>query len=195
MSSGQPEQLTELLGAIQKGDRAARDRLFVLVYEELKQLARGRLRAEAHPGTLQTTALVNEAYIRLCGPAPPQFENRRHFFGIAARAMRQILVDHARERKAGRRGGGAEHVALSEHPAAARDPDEIIAVDELIELLARQRPRHAEVVVHRFFIGMTVEETAEILGISPRQVEKDWDLARAWMKAELNRRPPEVPGE
>lgn len=187
MGSDQPERVTELLEAIQRGDRGARDRLFVAVYDELKQLARGRLRSEAKAETLQTTALVNETYLRLCGPAPPSYENRRHFFGIAARAMRQILVDHARHKKAGRRGAGAEHVLLSDHPAAVRDPDEIIAIDELIERLAQHRPRHAEVVVYRFFVGMTVLETAEILDISPRQVEKDWDVARAWMKAEITR--------
>ena len=190
MDDGDPGSVTELLGAIQRGDRAARDRLFVAVYEDLKHLARGRLRAEANADTLQTTALVHEAYLRLCGPRLPPFENRRHFFGVAARAMRQILVDHARQRKAGRRGGGAEHVLLSDYPAATRSPDDVLAVDELIERLRAVRPRHAEVVEYRFFVGMTGEETAELLGISPRQVDKDWDVARAWLKAELARGAP-----
>jgi RNA polymerase sigma factor (TIGR02999 family) len=188
MGSGEPERFTELLEALQRGDREARDRLFAAVYDDLKVLAHGRRRAEAHAETLHTTALVHEAYLRLCGPNPPSYENRRHFFGIAAHAMRQILIDHARQRKAGRRGGGVEHALLSDHPAAQQDPDEVIAVGELIERLAESRPRHAEVIGCRFFIGMTVDETAELLGISPRQVDKDWDLARAWLKTEIGRR-------
>ncbi len=177
--------VTELLAALERGDESARDRLFVEVYEDLKRLAHGRLRAEADAHTLQTTALVNEAYLRLCGPSPPRFENRRHFFGIAARAMRQILVDHARERKAGKRGAGAEHVALGDHPSATRDPDEILVVDQLLDRLRAARPRHADVVLYRFFIGLTGAEIAELLGISPRQVDDDWQLARAWMKKQL----------
>ncbi len=187
MDPGDPARVTELLDAIQRGDRAARERLFVAVYEDLKKLAHGRLRSEPHAETLQTTALVHEAYLRLCGPKPPAYENRRHFFGIAARAMRQILVDHARQRLAGRRGGGVEHVLISDHPAAAQDPDEVLAVDELLDRLRAVRPRHAEVVELRFFVGMTGEEAAEVLGISPRQVDKDWDVARAWLKAEIER--------
>lgn len=187
MEPGDPARVTELLNAIERGDAAARDRLFVAVYDDLKRLAHGRLRAEANAQTLQTTALVHEAYLRLCGPRPPSYENRRHFFGIAARAMRQILVDHARERHAGRRGGGVEHVLLSDHPAADHDPVEVLAVDELIERLRAARPRHAEVVELRFFVGMTGEETAAVLGVSPRQVDKDWEVARAWLKAELGR--------
>ena len=190
MAAGEPGRVTELLEAIERGDASARDRLFVAVYEDLKQLAHGRLLAEENVGTLQTTALVHETYLRLCGPNPPRIENRRHFFGIAVRAMRQILVDHARRRKAGRRGGGAEHVLLSDHPSAAHDPDEILAVNELIERLRAIRPRHADVVEYRFFVGLTGDETAELLGISPRQVDKDWDLARAWLKAELSRGAP-----
>jgi RNA polymerase sigma factor (TIGR02999 family) len=189
-----PANVTELLDAIQRGDHDARDRLFVAVYGDLKRLAHGRLRSESDAETLQTTALVHEAYLRLCGPKPPAYENRRHFFGIAAHAMRQILVDHARQRKAGRRGGGAEHVLLSDHPAATRHPDEVLAVDELLERLRAVRPRHAEVVELRFFVGMTGDETAEILGISPRQVDKDWDVARAWLKAELARGGPPPAG-
>ncbi len=185
MSDDQRGHVTELLAALERGDESARDRLFVEVYADLKRLAHGRLRAEADAHTLQTTALVNEAYLRLCGPHPPRFENRQHFFGIAARAMRQILVDHARERKAGKRGAGAEHVELGDHPSATRDPDEILVVDQLLDRLRATRPRHADVVLYRFFIGLTGEEIAELLGISPRQVDDDWQLARAWMKKQL----------
>lgn len=190
MIEGRPADVTQILRDLQRGDREARDKLFAAVYGELKQLAHSRRRSEGAGNTLQTTALVHEAYLRLCGPHSPSFENRQHFFGIAARAMRQILVDHARQRKAAKRGGGIVEELNTDCPAATQDPDEVLTVDELLDRLAEDRPRHAEVVTCRFFVGMTVEETADLLGISTRQVEKDWEVARAWMKSQLSRGTP-----
>lgn len=181
----QDEDVTALLEAVERGDKDARDRLFVAVYDDLRQLAHGRRRAEAGGRGPQTTSLVHDAYVRLCGGRPLSFQNRRHFFGVAARAMREILVDHARARKTGKRGGGVAHELLVDHPAATQDPDEVLLIAELLERLASIRPRHAEIVSCRFVLGMTVGETAELLEISTRLVEKDWNFARAWLKAEM----------
>ncbi|HEX8274401.1 MAG TPA: ECF-type sigma factor [Longimicrobiaceae bacterium] len=175
-----PAEVTGLLRAAGDGDRAAFDRLFPLVYAELRAMAERQLRGEAAGHTLQATALVHEAYLKLAVPeGAAGWADRAHFFGIASRAMRQVLVDHARRRRAHKRGGAWSRTTLSGKPLALdTDPEELLALDAALEGL---EPRQREIVEMRFFGGMTEEEVALVLGVSDRTVRREWVKARAWL--------------
>jgi RNA polymerase sigma factor (TIGR02999 family) len=182
-----PENVTQLLIGWSKGDKEALDKLLPLVYNELHRQAAAYLRRERVGHTLQTTALIHEAYVRLVDQKNVHWQNRAHFFGIAAQLMRRILVDHARTKKRVKRGGSDIRVSLSEVTikADARDLD-IVALDEALERLARIDEQQSRIVELRFFSGLTVEETAEVLGISPATVKRDWSMAKAWLHREIS---------
>ncbi len=191
MSSESQPEVTQLLHAWRNGDQAAFDQLLPLVYDELRRLAHGYLRRERQGHTLQTSALVHEAYLRLIKPAGTEgdeFENRAHFFAIAAHTMRRVLVDTARRRKFAKRGGAVQHVELEEAAtlAAGRDA-ELVALDDALQELNRLDQRKCRVMELRYFGGLSVEETAVALGISPATVMRDWNTARAWLRRELTR--------
>ena len=185
----QGEGVTLLLVKWGEGDRAALDQLVPLVQAELRQLARSYLRRERADHTLQPTALVNEAYLRLVDQRGLRWQNRAHFFGIAARLMRQILVDHARARDAEKRGGAdLERLSLTQaERVAGREDVDVLALNEALERLAEFDPQQARVVELKFFAGLTIEETGEVLNVSHATVERDWKLARAWLRRELSR--------
>ena len=176
-------EVTQLLRAWSEGDADAFDRVLPLVYEELHRMAARCLVGERSTVSLQTTALVNEVCMRLLGWDPVHWQNRGHFFGVSARMMRHVLVDIARRRRAERRGGpNAIHLPLDGIDIPASEPTaDLLAVDGALQLLAAEDPRKAQVVELRFFGGLSVEETAEALGISVRTVHTDWALARAWL--------------
>ncbi len=171
------------------GDRAALARLTTLVYDELHRLARIYMARERPDHTLQATALVNEAYLKLVDTSRVRWRNRAHFFAMAARLMRQVLVDHARSRRNQKRGGDWLRVTLDESLNLGRDfNSDLLALDEALGTLARLDPRKSQVVELRFFGGLALDETAEALGISEDTVGRDWDSARAWLLRELRRR-------
>ena len=179
-----PGDLTLLLQAAGSGDREAYARLYEAVYAELRRVAGANLRREAPGHTLQPTALVNEAYLRLAPDAT--WQNRRHFFGAAAEAMRRILVDHARKRRSGKRGGDFERVTLYGVDVAVDDRVvDVLTVDAALTELAASRPRLAQLVGLRCFAGMSIEEAAEALGISAATAKRDWAFARAWLVERL----------
>ena len=181
-----PQRVTELLIAWGSGDRAALEELTPLVYGELRRLAHRHLGRERRGHTLQTSALVHEAYLRLIGQKNVEWQGRAHFFGIAARLMRQILVDYARTRNNQKRGGDANRVSLDEALLVSDErAAEVVALDEALERLAKVDPRKGRVVELRFFGGLSVEETAEVLAVSPGTVMRDWTLAKAWLHNEL----------
>lgn len=178
-----PQTITELLHRV--GDDAdAFDALLPFVYGELRALAAAHLRQERPDHTLQATALVHEAYLKLAAGAVRPFTDRGHFFRVAARAMRQILVDHARARRTARRDGGVP-VELPPDIAAAQLDADVVAVDEALQRLAALDPRQAQVIELRYFTGFSIDETATALGISPATVKRDWMLARAWLQREI----------
>jgi RNA polymerase sigma factor (TIGR02999 family) len=178
---------TLLLNAIEQGNPTAADELLDLVYEELRRLAASKISREAPYQTLQPTALVHEAWLRLVGSSHPAFENRAHFFSAAAEAMRRILIDRARRKLTVRHGGGYERIDVEQLDLASPDTDqEILAVDEVLDEFARQHPVKAEVVKLRFFAGMTHEETARVLGISEATARNYWTFARAWILNEIS---------
>jgi RNA polymerase sigma-70 factor (ECF subfamily) len=179
---GEHGDITELLGAWSDGDPAAFDRVMPLVYDELHRMAARYLAGERSNHSFQATALVNEVCLRLLGWDRIQWKNRGHFYGVSAQMMRRALVDIARRRDAGRRGRGIEHVPLEgiDVPADERGAD-LVAIDEALAPLAVEDPRKARVVELRFFGGLSVDETAEALGVSPRTVHTDWAFARAWL--------------
>lgn len=182
------DDVTRILSAACQGDRQAAEDLIPLVYGELRKLAAWRLGQEAEAPTLQATALVHEAYLKL-SPGAPQWEGRRHFFRAAAEAMRRILIDRARRRKALRHGGGWQRTRDAQddiEDPSAKD-EEILAIHEILDRFAQSEPRKAEVVKLRYFVGMTIEETAETLGISTPTAKRDWIFARAWLFRELKR--------
>ena len=182
--------VTRLLDAVGTGDRAALQRLYERVYGELRQMAEAGLRRERAGHTLQPTALVNEAYVRLT-PAEGHWQNRRHFFGAAAQAMRRILVDHARRKRADKRLLPGERVTLSDLDVSAPEEDlDVLAVNDALLQLEQEDPRLSDVVNMRFFAGMSVEETARALDVSPITVKRDWAHARAWLFRELRGRMP-----
>jgi RNA polymerase sigma-70 factor (ECF subfamily) len=181
------EDITRMLGELRAGRREVESRLMEAVYPELRRIAGRYMRAERPGHTLQATALVNEAWLHLVGNAGVDWQNRSHFFAVAAQLMRRILVDHARQRKAQKRDGGRQRVELSDTLAISDDRlDEILLVDEALTRLAEWDPRQSKIVELRFFSGLTEDETAEILGISPRTVKRDWRMARAWLHGELS---------
>jgi RNA polymerase sigma factor (TIGR02999 family) len=172
-------EVTRLLGLAREGDRAAVDRLFPLVYEELRRLARGQVQRSFSPPTLNATGLVHEAYLKLAGGAPLHAESRAHFLAIAGRAMRQVLVDHARLRNAKKRGGEwAPTTLMDGHRAVEVDVTEMLALNEAIEGLD---PRQRQIVEARFFAGLEETEIAAMLGVSDRTVRREWVKARAWL--------------
>ncbi len=181
-------EVTMLLGRWRGGDRQALDLLIPLVYEELKRIAQHYLRSERPGHTLQSTALVHEAYVRLINQDLPQWQNRAHFFAVAAQLMRQILVDHARAYRADKRGGGVCKLALEDaHEDAQPMEVDIVALDDALKTLSTMDPQQGKVVELKFFAGLSNEDTAEALGISSSTVKRDWTTARAWLYRELDR--------
>ncbi len=199
---GQPENpITALLAAAGHGDAAARERLWSVVYDELHRIAQGQLAGDGRRGPLQATTLVHEVYLRLFGSDHVSWNNRRHFYATAARAMRSIRVDDVRRRGRQKRGGGRPALPLGDCAAAearqvwggvnGADPGDedagtLLAVDAALTKLERTDPRKAEIVMLRYFAGLTVDQTAEALGLSPRTVDSEWRFARAWLHQELS---------
>jgi RNA polymerase sigma-70 factor, ECF subfamily len=182
-----PHEITKLLKDWSGGDSTALDRLIPLVYDELHRLAHQHMRRERAGHMLQTSALINEAYLRLVEQPEVTFENRAHFFGIAARLMRQILVDEARKRNSAKRGGGAIQVSLAEVTSVAQEQAaNVVALDKALKGLERLDARQSEIVELRFFGGLSIEETAKVLNVSPGTVMRDWTFARAWLRNEMN---------
>ena len=178
---------TRILESAKNGDPKAAEELLPLVYEELRRLAAHKMANEAAGHTLQPTALVHEAWMRMVGRQTPKFENRAHFFGAAAEAMRRILIERARKRRAVRHGGGAERVPVHDIELASTEDDEqMLAVNDALDKLAVQRPLEAQLVKLRFFVGMTNVEAADALGISPRTADYSWNHARAWLFDEIS---------
>jgi len=186
MNNPVSENMTQLLLAWGQGDEAARDELIPLVYDTLRRIAHCQLRRERAGYTLETAELINEAYLKLIERSVP-WESRAHFFGIAARLMRQLLVDHARARQRFKRGGDLQQISLT---AAANIVQEevvdMLVLDEALETLAEVDPQKSRIVELRFFGGLTIEETAHVMGISTPTVERGWRAARAWLQTELN---------
>jgi RNA polymerase sigma factor (TIGR02999 family) len=183
------QNITRLLLDWRNGDQSALDRLMPLVYEELRRMANHYMRNERRGHTLQTSALVNEAYLRLVDHENIEWQNRAHFFGVAAQAMRRILVDHARTRNYQKRGGGAQQVSLDEAMTLAGErAAELITLDDALRELAKMDERKSRVVELRYFGGLSVEETAEALGVSIPTVTRDWNTAKAWLMREISRK-------
>jgi len=181
------EQITQLLQSWNQGDQDAIDKLVPLVYDELHRLAQRYMADERPSHTLQTTALVNEAYVRLVDSAHASWEGRTHFFGVCAQVMRRILVDWARSRQALKRGGDVPALDLDEALAAAKQPGtDLVAMDDALKALAAIDPRKGQMVELRFFGGLNVKETAEVLKVSPETVHRDWKLAKSWLRRELS---------
>jgi RNA polymerase sigma factor (TIGR02999 family) len=178
-------EVTALLKDWSGGDQRALEQLLPLVYDELRKLAAGYMRKERSDHTLQPTALVHEAYLRLVDQQRVDWRNRAHFFGIAAQMMRRVLVDHARRRQAAKRDAATCYLSFSDEVASpGRDP-ELLDFDRALETLSALDPRQAKIVELRFFGGLTVEETAEVVGISPATVKREWQTARAWLAREI----------
>ena len=194
-SAASSADVTGLLIAWSKGDRAALDALLPVVYAELRRQARRALRREAAGHTLQPTALVHEAYLKLVDQPPDRWQGRAQFFGVAARCMRQVLVDAARTRRAAKRGGGARPITLGDAESLIAAPsgageaagDDVLALDEALTRLAALDPDQARIVELRYFAGLTIDDTAATLGISPATVSREWTVARRWLRRELAR--------
>jgi RNA polymerase sigma-70 factor, ECF subfamily len=183
-----PGDITVLLSELRAGNRSAESKLMPLVYSELRRVARRYMRSERPDHTLEPTALVHEAYLRLVGQREINWQNRAHFFGVAAQLMRRILVDHARARKAEKRGGHEPRLALDEGLAFTEEKSaELLALDEALTRLSQRDPRLGRAVELRFFAGLSEEEAAEVLGISTRTVKRDWQTARAWLYKEIRK--------
>jgi RNA polymerase sigma-70 factor (ECF subfamily) len=181
-----PQDVSRLLREWANGEQSALEALTPLVYAELRRLATSYLRSEEPGQTLQPTALVHEAFIRLIDHSAPDCQNRSQFYGMAAHMMRQILIDHARNRKAVKRGGHAVRLSLDENLVASHERDvDLVALDDALELMAAIDPRKSQVVEMRFFGGLSVEETAEALKVSEKTVRRDWQFAKAWLLQEL----------
>jgi RNA polymerase sigma factor (TIGR02999 family) len=182
-----PADVTDALTLLRNGDPDALNTLMPLVYRELRRLAASFLRREYRYQTLQTTALVHEAYIRLVDQRHPDWKNRAHFFAVAAQLMRRILVDHARTHQTNKRGGGALAVSLDEDMARVNERDvDLLALDEALDRLSAMDPRQTKIVEMRYFAGLTIEETGEALGISHATVEREWHSAKAWLYNQIN---------
>lgn len=188
MPTAPDNAVTRLLNSVGQGDEAARQELWGLLHHELHRVAKRYMAGQAPGQTLQTTALVNEVYLRLMGgDGRNHFANRKHFFVAAAAAMRRILIDYARKRGAEKRGGDRKRVELFEGPAVFDpDPTEALTIDDALERLKATDPRAAEVVMLRYHAGLNGDETAEVLGVSPRTVDNDWQFARAWLRRDLS---------
>ena len=182
------QPISQLLADWANHDAAARDRLVPIVYEELRRLAHHYMRGEREGHTLQTTALVNEAYLRLAGIDGLQWRDRAHFFAMAATLMRRVLVDDARQRGRDKRGAGVSVTSLDEHAIGPQPAVDVVALDEALERLAAVDPQQGRVVELRFFAGLSVKETAEALGVSPATVKRDWATAKLWLYHELRTR-------
>jgi RNA polymerase sigma factor (TIGR02999 family) len=183
-----PQDVSRLLIAWSNGDEEAHEQLMPLVYEELRRLAHRHLGRERAGHTLQTTALVHEAYLRLIDQKEVRWQNRAHFFAVAAQMMRRILVDYARSRRFAKRGGGAQQVSLDEAMVVSNGrAADVVALDEALNALAEFDVRKSRMVELRFFGGLSIEETAEVLKVSPGTVMRDWTLAKAWLQRELRR--------
>ena len=188
MSEPPPNEVSKLLVRWKNGDKSALDRLTPLVYEELRRLARHYMRGERVGHTLQATGLVNEAYIRLVDLREMAWQNKAHFFAVAATLMRRILVDHARSRNYAKRGGSRQRLSLSNADRFAKQPDvDLVALDDALMTLEGMNAQQSRIVELRFFGGLTIEETAEVIGISHATVERDWAVARAWLCREIRR--------
>jgi len=186
MATSSPAAVTELLRAWSDGDDGALEQLMPLVEAELRRLARGYMARERRGHTLQTTALVNEAFVRLTDARQVRWQDRAHFLGISARLMRRVLVDYARRRGFYKRGGAAERVSLHDDLVTGSDPAfDVVALDRALETLGSVDPRKGRIVELRFFGGLTVEETAAVLQVSPDTVKRDWRLAKLWLLREL----------
>jgi RNA polymerase sigma-70 factor (ECF subfamily) len=189
MECESPNEITQLLKDWRGGDSKALDTLLPRVYKELRRLARHQLRNERADHTLQSGALVHEAYLRLVGASSPQWESRTHFFAIAAQLMRQILVDYARRHGAVKRGGTMYKLPLEDAMAAPwRAEVDVVALDDALQALARLDERQSRVVELRFFGGLSLNEISEVLEIAPATVQRDWTAARAWLHREMSRR-------
>jgi RNA polymerase sigma factor (TIGR02999 family) len=181
-----PQQITQLLAAWSRGEQAALDELMLLVYGELRRIAKRYMSGQPTGHTLQTTALIHEAYMKLVGQPEKRWQNRAHFFGVAAQAMRHILVDYARASRAQKRGGEARAIALDEAAMVSwEQAAEVVALDQALKSLAALAPRQSCIVELRYFGGLNVEETAEVLNVSPETVTRDWRMAKAWLLREL----------
>jgi RNA polymerase sigma-70 factor, ECF subfamily len=187
MPADADDSLTSLLAAASGGNTDALNRLFPLVYDELRRLAHGRLRHERADHTLNTTALVHEAYLKLVDQTRVEWQGRAHFYAVASTAMRRILINHAEARRAAKRGGGVSSLPLDEAGLAFTDRqlDDMLAIDEALERLKRVSPRSADIVVYRFFGGLTNDEIAEVIGTSAITVRRSWTTAKTWLRREL----------
>jgi len=180
-------QISQLLHAWSGGDQTALDQLIPLVYNELRRMAAGYLRRRSAQNSLQPTAIVHEVYLRMLGQRDVHFENRAQFFGLAAHLIRSILVDHARQHQAAKRGGGWRKVELTEAVEVAQSREvDVIALDHALEGLSARDPQQCQIVELRYFGGLTIEDTAKFLKISPATVKRDWNLARAWLYREIS---------
>lgn len=185
-----PQNVTKLLSQWSRGDQGALDALIPIVYEELRRVARYYLKQEKQSHTLSSTALVHEAYLRLVNQKEVTWQNRAHFFGVAAQMMRRILVDHARRRGYAKRGGGAMTLALEEAVATPQRREiDVVALDDALDSLAKLDERQSRMVELRFFGGLSIEETSEVLGVSTPTVKREWASARAWLFREITRGP------
>jgi RNA polymerase sigma factor (TIGR02999 family) len=180
------QSITQLLVKWGSGDKAALDELIPLVYDELRRLAASYLRRKGGPHTIQATALVHEAYVRLADQSSISMESRAQFYGLAAKVMRDILVDHARRRQAAKRGGQQLRLSLTEAERFGHKPEvELIALDDALKQLATTNPQHSRVVELRFFGGLTIDETAQVMNLSHATTERYWSFSRAWLRREL----------
>ncbi len=183
-----PHSVTALLLDWSNGNKESLDKLIPVVYHELRRQAARHLRRERREHTLQTTALIHEAYLRLVDQKNVRWQNRAHFFGIAAKLMRQILVDHARKHHAAKRGGMDIKLSLEEAMLTSEEQDmNLVALDEALDRLAEIDPQQSQIVELKFFSGLSVEETAHVLDVSARTVKRDWNVAKAWLRRELSR--------
>jgi RNA polymerase sigma factor (TIGR02999 family) len=192
LGSAPSNQITELLARWSEGEIAARETLIPLIYEELRRVARHCLAGERPDHTLQSAALVHEAYLRLVEHSSVRWDDRVHFFAVAAQLMRLILVDHARKKSAGKRGGDRVTVTLEEQLAPAKQRElDVVALDDALKELSRKDPQQSRIVELRFLAGLSIEETAKSVGVSPATVKHDWAVARVWLCRELARSTPQ----
>jgi RNA polymerase sigma factor (TIGR02999 family) len=182
-----PADITRILAAAGGGDPHAAEELLPLVYGQLRAIAQQMMNGERRDHTLQATAVVHEAYLRLVGDAPVTWDGRRHFYGAAAEAMRRILIEHARRRGRVRHGGGRRKMPLSVLDLVDAPAGQVLDLDDVLRRFEQRDPRAAEVVRLRFFAGLSIAQTAEVLGLSPRTVKRDWEMARAWLFVSLRK--------